>query len=80
MARESQFMVKSVNPHPIKIDVVKFYGMNNFGMQKCEVMNALTASNLENTLRLKEKLKETSEKDWDKMNKMVCGLIRSCLT
>ena len=43
-------------------------------------MDALTTSNFEDTLRLKEKLKKTSEKDWDKMNMMVCGLIRSYLT
>ena len=29
---------------------------------------------------MKEKLKKTSEKDWDKMNRTTCGLIRSCLT
>jgi len=34
---------------------VKFDGMNNFGMWKCEVMDALTISNLENTLRFGEK-------------------------
>jgi len=71
--------VKTVNPHPMKIDVVKFDGMNNFRMWRCEVMDALTTSNFEDTLRLKEKPKETSEKNWDKMNKMTCGLIRSCL-
>ena len=38
------------------------------------------SSNLENTIRLKEKTEETSEKNWDKMNRMACGLIRSCLT
>ena len=43
-------------------------------------MNALMASNLENTLRLKEKSEDTPEKDWDKINRMACGLIRSCLT
>jgi len=43
-------------------------------------MDALTTSNLEDTLRLKEKLKETFEKNWDKTNRMVCGVIRSCLT
>jgi len=80
MDRESQSTGKSVNPHPMKIDVVKFDGTNNFGMWRCEVMDTLTTSNLEDTLRLKEKPEETSEKDWDKMNRMVCGLIRSCLT
>jgi len=43
-------------------------------------MDALTPSNLENTLRLKEKPDEISEKDWNKMNRTACGLIRSCLT
>ena len=52
----------------MKIDVVKFDSKNNFGMWRCEVIDALTATNLEDTLRLKEKLKGTSEKDWDKMN------------
>ena len=43
-------------------------------------MDALTASNLEESLRLEEKSEETSEKDWDKMNRMACGVIRSYLT
>ena len=43
-------------------------------------MDTLTTSNLEDTLRLEEKLKEISEKNWDKMNMTVCGIIRSCLT
>ena len=44
------------------------------------MLDALTTSNLEDTLRLKEKSEVTSEKDWDKMNMMACGLVRSCLT
>jgi len=79
MAGESQSMVKFLNPPPMKIDVVKFDGTNNFEMWRCEVMDALTASNLEDTLRLKEKLEETSENNCDKMNRTACGLIRSCL-
>ena len=75
MAGESQFTVKSVNPHPMKIDVVKFNG-KNFDMWRCEVMDALTTSNLEDTLYLKEKLKDTSKKDWNKMNMTIFGLIR----
>jgi len=35
---------------------------------------------LEDTLRLEEKPEETSEMDWDKMNRTTCGLIRFCLT
>ena len=42
----------------------------------CEVIDALTVSNLEGTLRLKEKPEETSEKNWEKMNRTACGLIR----
>ena len=75
MAGGSQSTVKFLNPHLMKIDVVKFDGTNNFGMWRCEVIDALTTSNLENTLQLKEKSKEASEKDWDKMNRTACGLI-----
>ena len=59
---------------------MKFNGKNNFGMWRCEVMDALTTSNLEDTLRLEKKRKITSEEDWDKMNRTSYGLIRSCLT
>ena len=38
------------------------------------------ASNLKDSLRLEEKSEETSEKDWDKMNRTACGIIKSCLT
>jgi len=80
MVRDSTSMVKTMNPHPLKIDVVKFDGKNNFEMWRCEVMDALTASTLENTLRLENKHETTSEENWDKMNRTACGLIRSCLT
>ena len=43
-------------------------------------MDALTASNLKDTLWLKKKRDSTTEEDWDKMNRMACGLTRSCLT
>jgi len=43
-------------------------------------MDTLTASNLEDFLRLEEKPEETSEKDWDKINRTACGVIKSCLT
>jgi len=76
MVGESQSVIKSLNQHPMKINVVKFDGKNNFGMWRCEVMDALTASNLKDTLQLEEKPKETSEKDWDKMNQTTCSLIR----
>jgi len=62
-----------------KINVAKFDGTNNFEMWRCEVMAALTASNLEDALRLEEKPEDTSEKDWDKMNQTARDIIRSCL-
>ena len=55
--------MKSMNPHLMKIDVVKFDSRNNFGMWRCEVMDALTTSNIEYTLQLKEKPEESSEKN-----------------
>ena len=69
-----------MNTHLMMIDVVKFNGTNNFDMWRCEVIDALTASNLEDTLRLEKKRASTTEEDWDKMNRTACGLIRSCLT
>ena len=68
MAGDSTSMMKSMNLHPLKIDVVKFDGKNNFGMCRREVMDVLTTSNLEDTLRLKKKSEATSEQDWDNMN------------
>jgi len=80
MVRDSTSTVKSMNTHPLKIDVVKFDGKNNFGMLRCEVMDALTASNLKDTLRLEKKHDSTFEEDWDKMNRTTYILIRSYLT
>ena len=37
------------------------------------------ASNLEDALRLEERSEETSIKDWDKMDRAMCGAIRSYL-
>ena len=44
------------------------------------MMDALTTSNLEDTVRLEKKRNSTTEEDWDKMNRTACNLIRSCLT
>ena len=80
MAGDSISTVKSVNSHPLRIDVVKFDGKNNFDMWRCEVMDALTVVNLEDTLWLEKKCKTTTEENWNKMNRMACVLIRSYLT
>ena len=62
MAGDSTSMAKIMNPHPLKINVVKFNGKDNFDIWRCEVMDALMASNLENTLRLEKKPEAISEK------------------
>ena len=80
MAGDRTSMMKSVNPHPLRIDVVKFYSKKNFGMWRCEVIDALTISNLQDTLQLKKKHNSMTEEDWDKINQMAYGLIRYCLT
>ena len=71
--------VKIMNSHP-RIEVVKFNGTNNFCMWRCEVMDALNASNLEDTLLLEKKKSTTTDEEWAKMNRSACGLIRSCLS
>jgi len=63
MAKVNQSMMKTVNIHQLKIDVVKFNSTNKFDMWRCNVMDVLTASNLENSL-LYDKKPEISEKDW----------------
>ena len=63
MAGEGTSSGKSVNPYPLRIDVVKFDDKNNFDMWRCEVMDALMTSNLEDTLRLEKKRNSTSEED-----------------
>ena len=52
-----------MNLHPLRINVVKFDDKNNFGMWRCEVMDELTVSNLEDTLRLEKKHAATTEED-----------------
>ena len=80
MAEVNQSTVKTVNIHQSEINVVKFDGTNNFNMWRCEVLDALTASNLEDALLLERKPEENSEKDWSKINWTACDVTRSCLT
>ena len=42
--------MKYVSHLVTKIDVVKFDDTNNFEMWRCEMMDALTASNLKDTM------------------------------
>ena len=68
MARETSsesdsFVVKHIqNVHHMKINVMKFDDINNFGLWRCEVMDALNAHNLKDTLELQERLAEVDEK------------------
>jgi len=75
MARDGTSMVKFVNPHPLRIDVVKFDGRNNFGIWRSEMKDAMTASNLKDTLQLEKKHESTTEKEWDKMYQTTCGFL-----
>jgi len=65
---------------PCKIDVVKFKSINNFGLCRCEVVDALNAQNLEDALELQERPEEMKEKIWKKINRTSCGVIRLYLS
>ena len=72
--------IQSLNIHSMKIDVEKFNGINNFRLWRCEVLDALNAQNLEDTLELDGKPDEIEENVWKKMNRTACGVIKSYLT
>ena len=81
VSSSSMKTIQSVNiHHSSKIDVVKFDGTGNFGMWRCEVLDALNAQNLEDTLELDAKPTDLDDKTWNKMNRTACGVIRSYLT
>ena len=42
--------------------MVKFDGINNFGLWRCEVMDTLNAQNLKDTLELQERPAEVDNK------------------
>ena len=60
-----------------KFEVEKFDGTNNFNMWQCEVMDVLIQQELD--IALEDKPKETSDKDWNKINRQACGTIHLCL-
>ena len=52
-SESESFVVKNIqNVHHMKIDMVKFDGTNNFELWRCELVDALNAQNLEDTLEL----------------------------
>ena len=73
-------IVQSMNFHHAKIDVTKFDGKINFGMWRCEVMDALLTQGLHDTIELEAKPSGVEENSWILKNCMVCAMIRSCLT
>jgi len=46
----------------MKIDAVKFDGTNNFALRRYEIMDALNAQNLKDTLELQERPTELNKK------------------
>ena len=57
------FVVKNIQTyHHMKINVAKFSGTNNFGIWRCEVLDALNAQNLEDYLELQEKSADMEER------------------
>ena len=57
--------------------VEKFDGMKNFNMWQCKIMDALIPQEL--YIALKDKTTEMLEKDWEKINRPVCGTIWLCV-
>ena len=64
----------------MKIDVVKFNGSNNFRLWRYEVLDALNAQNLKDSLELQEKPENMEVKVSKKMNITTFGVIRSFLS
>ena len=62
MTENNHSTVKTVSIHQSKIDVVKFDGTNNFDMWRCEVMDALNAQNLKDTLLCKRNQRRLQRK------------------
>ena len=44
------------------------------------MLDALNAQNLEDVLELQERSEEMEEKNWKKINRTACGVIRLCLS
>ena len=62
-----------------KFDVEKFDGTNNFGMWQCEVQDVLFQQELVVALE-ENKPEDVDEKDWTRINRLACSMIRLCLS
>ena len=71
--------MKTVNIHEAKNRCGEVRWHEQFWW-RYEVIDELTASNLEDALLLENKLEEIAEKNWDRMYQMACGIVRSRLT
>ena len=61
-----------------KVDVENFDGLNNFGLWKNDMKDALYMLDLDLVLK-KTRPSDTRESDWERLNIQTCGLICSCL-
>ena len=64
--------VQSLSIHSMKIDVEKFNGTNNFGLWRYEVLDALNAQNLEDTLELDGKPDDIEGLEKDESDSVWC--------
>ena len=56
-----------------------FDGTGHFGMCQSEVLDALFQQGLDTAIE-EEKPDDVQEKDWNMINRLACGTIRSCLS
>ena len=62
-----------------KFDVEQFDGTNNVGMWQCEVLDVLFQQELDVALE-ESRPEDVDEKDWTRINRLACGMIRLCLS
>ena len=62
-----------------RLAVEIFDGTGHFGMWQCEVLDALFQQGLDIAIE-EQKPDDVEEKDWKTINRLACGIIRSCLS
>src|SRR5438067_9331644 len=70
----SRFPVSNLN-----LAVEIFDGTGHFGMWQGEVLDSLFQLGLDIAIK-EEKPEDVSDKDWSTINRLACGIIRSCLS
>ena len=79
MAEVSSSMPVKTTLSSAKFEVEKFDDCNNFDIWQYEVLDILYQQELKATLE-NEKPKKLKDKEWTKINRQACGIIRSCIT